>query len=1130
MRLNYPDVLPITSHKNEIVKAIEENQVVVVMGETGSGKSTQIPKMIIEALSEMQKTDPVFSSFKIACTQPRRIAAVSLSAWIAHEMGVELGKEVGYKIRFDDESSEGTIITLCTDGILLQEMKGDGLLSKYDAILVDEAHERNLNIDFLLGLLKEIQLKREEAGIPRLKILVTSATFDAKKFADFFYDLNVDDQGKEREVPIINVSGRLYPVNISYDPPRQGEDAFRKIAKLVKGVVRGVDKGDILVFMPGEAEIFRTIEQIELLGYSEIQCLPLYSRLSMDDQELIYKDFPGKIKIVVATNIAETSLTVPGIKYVIDSGVARMTDFNFHTGIGSLEAKPVSQASAIQRAGRAGRVQEGHCIRLFTEEDYESREKYTKPEIQRSDLSSVVLHMLLIGIKNLTGFNFIDAPEGKAFRNAIANLIELGALDEEHSLTPLGVKMAHLPLEPRISAMLLAAEKYDCVREVAIIASSLSVKDPFLRPNGEEAEADSAKRRFQREAFGGSISRRYKTVKIRKGHRIITKRVREREREGENELVSDQIVFLVVWNRLQRIHSDTEREFFCQSNYLNYLMIKEIGQIYRQLLDTLNIFARDEFSKYLLDKDQTDLSVDLTKSEGILKSISSAFIQNLCESTSKQTYRTRTVDNVLIHPGSALFNMHPRFFVSAEIVETTRLFARNNTVIDAKWLEDIAPQQCRVRRGPMFFSKKLGQAIWEEEVFFRNSRIVKGRVVTVASHDRRLAQDYLVREGLVKRNLEDRFAWIRENRKVILDLKGYAAKLDDSDLSFTDQRLKEWYLKKLEKIGRLVVSGKELESVLKEKGDDFLLLREADFISAKQREELEKSFPAKVFLAGEEFEVDYHYDDYRFPGGAVIELTVDQLISLTDEIIKSNLKSFPKLKPFFVVRAGAESGKGKGSVIAEGEIVSVLKQEVDRWQLKKAWKQVRRAEDQKGIRMDEIWHYLPELLKRVEVGVSLFGEGSIYAYTGLKMDGKKIRRTVFEEREVAFMTTLSVLKQYFLYTTRSHFYFTATQIHALEKEYDHLLYGVDLVDSLEKALWKVLDFEGQLKGEKILNNVEAVKSIFVDSKDKLEVFKEKILKKLIQKLTEMGKLSGSERADDLQKLAEMKKSISQGEF
>lgn len=1138
MRLNYPEILPITSHKDEIVKAIEENQVVIVVGETGSGKSTQIPKMILEALSSLRKTDYALGEFKIACTQPRRIAAVSIATWMAQETEVDLGQEVGYKIRFDDDTTAGTIINICTDGILLQEMKGDGLLSRYDAILVDEAHERNLNIDFLLGLLKDIQGKRLAAGLSAMKILVTSATFDAGKFADFFAELNVDSEGRVAPIPLINVSGRLYPVEIVYDPLEEGEEPYGKIARLIKGIASGGGGGDVLVFMPGEAEIFKTIRAVEEAAGIRVKCLPLYSRLSMDEQELIYLDFPGQTKVVVATNIAETSLTVPGIKYVIDSGLARMTDFNFRTGIGSLEVKNISQASAIQRAGRAGRVEAGHCIRLYAEADFQAREKYTQPEIQRSDLSSVVLHMRLIGIANLTGFSFIDAPEPKAFRNAIANLIELGALDEAQNLTPLGVKMAHLPLEPRISAMLLAAEKYGCVREVAIIASSLSVKDPFLRPNGEEEEADRAKRYFQRMVIGAGA--KYRTVRIRRGRRVFTRRVRDRDQHAL-DLVSDLMVFLVIWNKLQALKDDLQRELFCQSNYLNHLLFREIGQIYRQLLDTLNIFAKDEFSRYLLVEGQTDLSVDLSKKEGILKSISSGFIQNLCEASSPQTYRTRTVENVMIHPGSALFNLHPKFFVSAEIVETTRLYARNNTVIDIRWLEEIAPQLCRVRSGPIRFDRHSGRVVREEEVYFRGQRIVRDRLVEIGQKDPAQAEEILVREGLVKRGLISHYPWLKKNQETVAKLKAYAARLNEPRWALTDMRLREWYLRKLRLVSREpVASLQQLDRLLAGRGEGFLLLNEEEILTPAERKKLARLFPESVYLAGKSYPVDYRYDEHAFPGRAVIVLKVADLIDLSGVVVTANLREYPELHPWFVVRA-ADVGEGVGerdsaadsAVIAEGGEIDSLKEEVDLWHLKKKLKKVRRQVEVHGIRLSELWHYLPTVLEPLELGSSLFGAAGdkiIYVYSGFRLEGKKVTKTVFGEEETARNSTVAALKASFELQYRNLLAFAESQILALEKGHEQYFYQIDCLEVLQKGLWARLGWEEKFRQLDKLNNVVLVKACFSDFAARIDALKSETIAALQKYLSAMDDLARSEKSVDLQKLSEMKKNLEGGLF
>jgi ATP-dependent helicase HrpA len=1116
MKLVYSVQLPISSHKDKIVEEIVKNSVVVVVGETGSGKSTQIPKMILEALAVQEKTDPEFANFKIACTQPRRLAATSIAGWIAQEVGVELGKEVGYKIRFDDETHQGTLITICTDGILLQEMKGDNLLSNYDAVMVDEAHERNLNIDFLLGLLKDIQEKRLENGLKPLKLLVTSATFDAEKFALFFEDLN---HGKK--VPIINVSGRMFPVEIVHREVPHDLSYFRRVAEEVKKICNSTSSGDVLIFMPGEAEIFSTIKEIEYLKLPKVQCLPLYSRLTMEEQQLIYKEHPGKRNIIVATNIAETSLTVPGIKFVIDTGLARITDFNYRTGIGSLEVKPISQASAIQRTGRAGRVEPGTAIRLYSEEDFNEREKYTKPEIQRSDLASVLLHMILIGIKNVYAFQFIDPPNQRAFQEAFKTLHELGALDADNNLTELGVKMAHLPLEPRISAMLLAAEKYDCVRQIAVIASSLSVKDPFLRPNGEEDLADHAKRFFQKLAQGGS-GRNYRWQKIRRGRKIIRKKVYLDD--GQDSFLSDLVVFLVVWNKVMAIFTEAEREKYCQENYLNYKVIQEIEQIYFQLLDTLKIFAGEEFKKYLGDEARINLLLDLENNEGILKSIASGLIQNLCEGSGKQNYRSRAAENIFVHPGSILFNRHPHWFVSAEIVETTKLYARNNTVVDPSWFEEIAPHLCDYKYGNIFFDKALGKVVREEEIFFRGHRIVRGRLVEVKEKDRFLAFEYFVREGLVKKSLQRFFGFLTTNDKVIDSLKEYAAKSGQEKLNLEPKRLLEWYVLQFSKAKLQPTSKEELLEIVKQKGESFLTMKLEDFLNKNEVERLDKIYPNQVYINGKPFEVRYFADHYKYPAGPVISLRTQDLVDLDSQKISNLVPGNTNFKPYLLVC----NGEPFVAPTAEGTDVEELKIEYDQWHLKKAWKKIKHDHEKTGILPAEIFIYTAHLLEKVEIGTSMFfGKGAnaiVYGYLGMQMDGKKVSLKMYDDFAKALKMTVLTLKAVFKVMAKNNFYFKESDLLRVEAKYEKYFHGLEVKDRLEELLWKELDLEKSIGDLKNLNDGNWLRKMLENKLANLEKTKETVLKNWEKLLDQVAKLhelnNGKLDFEDIQDLKE----------
>lgn len=677
MKIHYPTELPISSHSQELTEAIRKNDVTIIVGETGSGKSTQIPKMISEALGD---------KVMIACTQPRRIAAVSIATRIAEECEIEVGTTVGYKIRFDDLTYPGTKIIVCTDGILLQEVKFDVLLTKYDAIFVDEAHERSLRIDFLLGLLKDIQKKRRGRGMNPLKIIIASATLDTQKFFDFFYN----HREKSLTVAEFSVSGRMFPVEVEYHPVADDDDLPAKIAGMVDEIHMSKKNGDILIFLPGEQEINQTINAIQRFGYRDLRCMPLYGRLPMEEQTAIYHEHPGKRHVVVSTNIAETSLTVPGITVVIDSGLARMTDFDTHTGIGSLTVQEISQASAIQRTGRAGRIEPGRCLRLYSEEDFETREPFTRPEIQRSDLADVVLQMILMGIPNIHAFDFMDPPDHATFEQALHTLRTLGALNNNELLTDIGVKMAHLPLDPKISRMLITAEQYACVAEVAVISSFLSLKDPFLRPFGEEEPADKARRYFQR------LGMPYPVAQSRKpyfnGRRMVQRKSFSNYGTSES-FHSDLLTFLAVWKKVFTYKEAADREEYCKSHYLEFQTLEKAKEIYEQLTETLVLFYGEEFNPHLeklramLDPETLQHGTEADHT-GILRSVASGLVQNLCQRNSFGNYTSSKVDRIFIHPSSLFYSRYPKWIIATEIVETTKRFARNITEVDPSWFQN----------------------------------------------------------------------------------------------------------------------------------------------------------------------------------------------------------------------------------------------------------------------------------------------------------------------------------------------------------------------------------------------------------------------------------------------------------
>ena len=712
-RPTYPTNLPITARKDEIVAAIRAHPVIVIAGETGSGKTTQIPKMCLEAGLGIEA--------KIGCTQPRRVAALSISQRLAEELQVKWGREVGCKIRFDDRSGADTYIKLMTDGILLAETQGDPTLAEYNALIIDEAHERSLNIDFLLGHLKGLLSRR-----PDLKLIITSATIDTAAFSRHFND-----------APVIEVSGRTYPVEVFYQPlDAEAED--RGELSFVDGAVRATlqaldnsTEGDVLIFMPGERDIRETADQLEGRVGREAQIIPLYGRLATGDQQQVFAPSERR-KIVVATNIAETSLTIPGIRFVIDSGLARISRYTARTRTKRLPVEAVSRSSADQRKGRAGRVEAGVCIRLYSEEDFLARPQFTQPEIQRANLAEVILRMKAFQLGEIETFPFVNPPAPAAISGGYALLQELGALDAERQLTPLGRDLARLPIDPTLGRMLLQSQVEHAPHELLIIAAGLSIQDPRERPLDQRDAADAAHRRH------------------------IDPR-------------SDFLTLLNLWNAVhdqwEVLRTQNQRRQFCRQQFLSYTRMREWQDLYAQLHGALENLGTLQLNESSADYD------------AIHRSVLSGLLGHVAVREDRNEYKAAGNRIVALFPGSVLFergqsprkgppgkdrraaaapaepkSKQPAWIVAGEIVETSQLFIRTIAGIDPQWILQLAPHLCAVTHQNPHWSPEAGRVLVEEIHRFHGLEIAR-RKVAYGNIAPAAATLLFIRSALVEENL-----------------------------------------------------------------------------------------------------------------------------------------------------------------------------------------------------------------------------------------------------------------------------------------------------------------------------------------------------------------------------------------
>ena len=759
-RIEYPEDLPISQHRTELMDLIRERQVIVVCGETGSGKSTQLPKILLESGLGRQAM--------IGHTQPRRLAARSIATRLAEELQTPLGELVGYQVRFGDQTSERSLVKSMTDGILLAETQSDRFLDAYDAIIIDEAHERSLNIDFLLGFLRRLQGKRTD-----LKIVITSATIDAERFANHF----TDEMGP---APIVNVEGRGYPVEMLYLPWDEVVADKTRTYDLARHVISGIDQasrggsGDMLVFLPTERDIREVSHSVgahyHQLGMEKrVDLLPLYARLPQSEQQKIFHPQGGKLRIIFATNVAESSLTVPGIKYVIDSGTARISRYSARSKMQRLPIESVSRASADQRAGRCGRIGPGVCVRLYSKEDYESRDDYTTPEIRRTNLASVVLKTKTLKLGKLEEFPLLDPPRPEAIREGIRTLFELGALDERQELTDIGHKLGRFPVDPRVGRMILAADENGVLPEVLPIAAALEIQDPRERPPEKKQAADEAHATF--------IDAR-----------------------------SDFLSYLRLWRYYEQARSEHSRNKLLRvlrKQFLSPNRMREWTDVYRQLRDMV-ITATDNHKEHrkrsipaIQYSDNDKQIVDDERYAAIHQSLMTGLLSGVAMAGEKNEYNGAGGLKLFLWPGSGVFNSKPKWVIAGELVETSRQFARTVARVDPAWIERVGVHLLKRSHQDPHWSGKAGGAFCYENMFLFGLPIVTRRRVPLPPLDSVTARNLLIDHGLVEGQLRTTAKFVRHNRAVLDAIEKLAAKTRRRDLIIDANQIARFYQSRL---------------------------------------------------------------------------------------------------------------------------------------------------------------------------------------------------------------------------------------------------------------------------------------------------------------------------------------------
>jgi len=849
--IRYPEQLPVSQLKDDIAATIRDHQVVVVAGETGSGKTTQIPKICLELGRGVHAM--------VGHTQPRRLAARTVAERIAEELDTTLGDQVGYAVRFTDKVSADTLVKLMTDGILLAELQRDRDLRRYDTLIIDEAHERSLNIDFILGYLKQLLPRR-----PDLKVIITSATIDPERFSQHFDSAGIP-------APIIEVSGRTYPVEVRYRPVNDPDDPSTLDRDQTQAILDAVDElaheppGDVLVFLSGEREIRDTADALRAQNLTDTEVLPLYARLSAAEQHRVFQSHPGR-RIVLATNVAETSLTVPGIKYVVDPGTARISRYSHRTKVQHLPIEPVSQASANQRKGRCGRTSDGVCIRLYGEEDFESRPDYTDPEILRTNLASVILQMTSIGLGDIARFPFIDEPDKRSVKDGIQLLTELGALDDSQDLTAVGRQLAQLPVDPRLARMIVEAHRNGCVREVMVIAAGLAIQDPRERPADHETQAQQAHARFR-------------------------------------DPGSDFLGYLNLWNYLKQQQKELSGNQFrrmCKAEYLNYLRVREWQDIFAQLRQVATQIGVTLNSGPPADPQRVHLSL----LAGLLSHI------GMKDPANPHQYIGARNAKFAVFPGSALFKKPPQFVMAAELVETSKLWARVNARIEPEWAEDLASHLVKRSYSEPRWERRgdsgAGAVMAFEKVTLYGVPIVARRKVHYGRIDPELGRELFIRHALVDGDWDTRHQFFHANRKLVEEVEELEERTRRRDLLVDDETLFAFYD---ERIGPDVVSGRHFDSWWKKarQRDPDLLDFERSLVVREDADAVrERDYPLTWRTGGFTLDLTYAFEPGADADGVTVHVPLLVLNQIGDEgfewsvpgfreeLVTALIKSLPK--------------------------------------------------------------------------------------------------------------------------------------------------------------------------------------------------------------------------------------------